>query len=303
MRSPIAQPGAQRSPTGNGCTGTPSRPNSPTKDSVSPRPNYLTRDRLYEIKQELSSRDWLILEFIAPVRLATGRQLIRNFWSTTDARSSAARAGRRTLKRLSDWRVLDPLPRRIGGRRSGSGGMVYGIGLAGVRLLSQLGLTPIRPEAPGALYVNHTLAITEARVELSEASRPGAFDLIEVQNEPQCWRGFLGPMGVKFVLKPDLFVRVGVGAYEDRWFIEVDLGTEASGTIVSKAKRYLAHYRSGNEQAESGVYPRVLWAVPDDARAGQVLDAIGRLPGEAQRLFAVCHLSEIAQKLATEARS
>ncbi len=303
MNRPIARPGALSRRARNRWIGPPSRPNSPTKDSSSTRPNYITHNRLYEIKQELSSRDWQVLGFVTEVNLATGQQLIRHFWRTTDATSSAARAGRRSLKRLSDWRVLDPLPRRIGGRRSGSAGMVYGIGVAGVRLLSQLGVKPVRPEAPGALYVNHTLAVTQLNIELSEASRLGAFDLIEVQNEPQSWRGFLGPMGSKLMLKPDLFVRVGLGAYEDRWFVEGDLGTEASGTIMSKAKRYLAHYRTGNEQAEHGVYPRVLWAVPDDARAGQVLDVLGRLPGEAERLFTVCRLDEVAQKLGEEARS
>lgn len=106
------------------------------------------------------------------------------------------------------------------------------------------------------------------------------------------------------MLKPDLFVRVGAGsASEDRWFIEVDLATEASGTLRTKATRYLAHYRSGNEQTEHGVYPRVLWAVPNEHRAGQVTDALRHLPDEATRLFTVRLLDETTSFLAAEARS
>ena len=173
-----------------------------------------------------------------------------------------------------------------------------------MKLLAQRGFQPRRLDAPGSLYVAHTLACTEFVVELHEADQVGELECIEVQSEPACWRGFLGPGAARLVLKPDLFVRVGAGsASEDRWFIEVDLATEASGTLRTKATRYLAHYRSGSEQAEHGVYPRVLWAVPNEYRAGQVTDALRHLPDEATRLFTVCLLDEAVAFLAAEAHS
>ena len=123
-----------------------------------------------------------------------------------------------------------------------------------------------------------------------------------MQSEPHCWRGFVSGFGRRVILKPDLFVRVGVGALEDRWFIEIDLATEASGTLAAKARRYLAHFRSGAEQREFGTYPRVLWVVPDARRQTQLEAVLGGLPEGARRLFAVCLMAETIQRLAAEAR-
>jgi hypothetical protein len=158
-------------------------------------------------------------------------------------------------------------------------------------------------QAPGARFAAHTLAITELAVRLHAAHARGELDLIEVEAEPACWRGYLGPMGARLVLKPDLFVRVGVGAYEDRWMIEVDLATEASGTIQSKCERYVGYYKSGTEQSQHGVFPRVLWAAPDGRRAQQIGKALGRLSPEARKLFDVGLFDDVPGLLAAEARS
>ena len=147
------------------------------------------------------------------------------------------------------------------------------------------------------------MSITELAVRLHSAHHRGDLDLIEVEAEPSCWRGYLGPLGARLMLKPDLFVRVGVGAYEDRWMIEVDLATESSATIVSKSERYVDYYRSGTEQSEHGVFPRVLWAAPDARRTRQLEDALRRLSSEARKLFSVCLLHEAVAELAAEAHS
>ena len=87
-------------------------------------------------------------------------------------------------------------------------------------------------------------------------------------------------MGARLMFKPDLFVRVAApgSSYEYRWMVEVDMATESGTTIRSKAMRYLAHYRAGTEQHEHGVYPRVLWAVPDARRAEQITGVLAHLP-------------------------
>jgi hypothetical protein len=303
VRRPVARSVASSQDGRKGCRGVTSRRISPPNDPVWPRVNYVTAERLHWIAGEMEERDWTVLSFLSATRLASGRQLARRHWGAAEEGDSAeARAARRTLKRLGDWRVLDWLPRRVGGRRAGSAGMVYSVGVAGVKLLAQRGFQPRRLEAPGTLYVAHTLAITELVVALHEADRAGELELIETpQSEPACWRGFIGVGGGRVVLKPDLFVRIGAGsASEDRWMIEVDLDTEARGTLRAKAERYLAHYRSGSEQGTHGAYPRVLWAVPTEQRAGQLIDA---MPDEASRLFAVCLLGEAVAYLAAEARS
>lgn len=300
MRRPVAQPVGSEANGRKAMLDAASRGFSPPKDLASARSSYITPERVFLVSRELVERDWQILNFVSDCRLASGKQLVRQYWQTADREANAARAGRRALKRLSDWRVLDAMPRRIGSRRSGSDGLVYGVGRLGVRLLAQRGYSGPRIEAPSALYVAHTLSSTDVVVALHEADRGGVLELIEAQFEPACWRGFIGAGGGRVMLKPDLFVRVGAGSVsEDRWLIEVDLATEASATIRSKATRHLAYYRSGSEP----VHPRVLWAVPDMRRAEQIAEVLRRLPAPADRLFSICLLDEVAGFLASEASS
>ncbi len=301
MTRPVASPVTSSRERRNPRPGVASRDFSPPKQSPRFRSNYITPDRLYRIQQRMTEADWQLLGFVATSRLASGSQIIRRYWLTSERDDAAARAGRRALKRLADWRVLDPLPRRIGGERAGSAGMLYTLGVAGAKLLARRGQPANRLEAPGALYVAHTLACTELVVALGEAQGTGALECLEVQSEPECWRSFLAGMGHRVTLKPDLFIRLAVpgSSYEDRWYVEADLATEATGTILAKAKRYLAHHRSGSEP----VHPRVLWAVPDTRRAERIGSTLHRLPAEAGRMFSVCLLTEVVAFLIAEARS
>jgi Replication-relaxation len=295
---PTARPAASSPVLRSSLTRRQVQPFSPPTDSPSRHPKYLTTDRLRSIQQALGPRDREVLIFVSAARLASGGQLARRFWNAPSGHdSAAARAARRALKRLAAQRVLDPLPRRIGGERGGSAGLVYGVGIAGVKLLARTGFQARRLQAPGAMFIDHTLAVTELAVVLHEADRDGVLELIEVQFEPTCWRGFLGSGLARVTLKPDLFARIGAGALEDRWFIERDMNTQSGSTIRTKAERHLAYWRSGSEQ----VSPRVLWVVPDGRRADQIEAVVRQLPSEAQRLFAVTPASEVAAFLAAEA--
>ena len=302
MRPP-RRPGPS-SPTGaNSPVGAASAPISPANGSVPARPlSYLTTDRLHQLSLSLSPLDWQLLQFLHDSRFATGAQLTRAFWQTDDATTNAARRGRRALKRLSGWRAISTLPRSVSGMR-GHAGLVYYTGHAGVRLLSARGITGPRVEVPGTLHLTHTLATTELALRLTEADRDGALELIAVQQEPVCWRTYSTLFGATSTLKPDLFIRIGAGRQEDRWFAEADLGSESARTIARKATVYGEHYRSGAEQHEHGVYPRVVWLVPDDVRAGQVEGVLGRQPAEARRLFTVCRFDDAVSLMAAEARA
>ena len=71
------------------------------------------------------------------------------------------------------------------------------------------------------------------------------------------------------------------GEYEFSWFIEIDCDTESSPTIQRKCHAYLDYRRTGIEQEERQVFPRVLWVAPDNKRAKQLQRAIsagGQLP-------------------------
>ncbi len=95
-----------------------------------------------------------------------------------------------------------------------------------------------------------------------------------MQVEPGSWRRFLGIGGESRLLRPDLAVVTAQGEYEDHWFIEVDLGSEHPPTVVRKCHLYEDYRRSGTEQDTHGLFPRVLWVVPDQRRADKLSTAI-----------------------------
>jgi Replication-relaxation len=298
---PVACPLASSGPPQAGRTVAASRPITTTNVSSPPRPLRVSRRRLEVIRRELTERDLAILDFVVDWRVATGSQLRRRFFDVELQPETAARSARRTLGRLVDDRVLERLGRRVGGLRAGSESYVYCVGRSGVRLLAQH--SPVRRlTAPGDRYVAHTLDVTELAVQMMVRDRGRELDLIEVQPEPACWRRFIGPGAVPVVLKPDLFARIGAGTLEDRWLIEVDRATEAAATIAEKAKTYLAHVRSGAEQRDHGVYPRVLWTVPDDRRAGRVTSVLAGVGRSFPGLFSVCRFDETVERMSAEAR-
>ena len=273
------------------------------RSSVPVRPRVSLR-QLDAIASDLTDYDKAVVQFLALVRLATGGQIARRLWSSKAPSDSQAWAARRAISRLERWRVVDRLPQRVGGARRGSSAIVYGLGPSGQRLLARMGLQPKRLGTPGDLHVAHTLAVTELVVRLHAADLGGQLDLVEIQTEPACWREFLsGFMAARKMLRPDLFVRIGVGALEDRWWIEVDMATEARSTIMTKGKRYIDYYRSGEEQSQHGIFPRTIWAVPDRRRAEEVGDPLRHLPGGAERLFVVWPYDEVIGRLAAEAAS
>jgi hypothetical protein len=278
-------------------------PLSAAKDCAAARPSRITADQLQQIADQLGELDWQALGFVASSRLVSGKQLARGVWmADRDSEPSKARIARRAIKRLADRRVIDSLPgRTVGGLHGGSDTIVYGVGAAGVRLLAVRGQHQSRLGAPGARYVAHTLGATQLVVDLRLAAAREQLDVIEVQQEPVCWRSFIAGMGARLSCKPDLLVRVAApgSRYESHWMIEVDMATEASATIRAKARRHLDYFRSGSE----AVHPRVLWAVPDPRRAAQIASALTGLPPEARRLFAVCLHSQVVEQLLSEARS
>lgn len=206
----------------------------------------------------LSDRDLAVLDDVASFRAMTGDQLRRLHFDHHHGEGSAAgalRSCQRTLRRLVDLGLLATLARRVGGVRSGSAGLTYVVGYHGQRLLR-----PDRrartPEGLGDRYVAHTLAVAEAAVGLRELVRRGAVDDLLVEVEPICWREFTAGRKTA-TLKPDLFVTVGAGDLEARWFVEVDLATESLVRVRAKCQTYLDYYATGIETDLHGVFPKV----------------------------------------------
>jgi Replication-relaxation len=242
------------------------------------------------IVDTLSHRDMTILRFVSDFRLATGVQLQRFAFGC--AGDSDARACRRTLERLVDDDLVRRLERRVGGVRGGSGSFLYVIGPVGERVLKH-DQPRRRLRAPSSSFVDHTLAVTELFLQIVEHSRPLAdAEIIGYQSEPSCWRQFSGIDG-QHTLRPDLYVTLGVGEMEHRWFIEVDRATEHLPAILRKSTVYDRYYRTNLEQDRHGVFPRVLWATTTTARADQIAKHLAA-SNLTTRLFTVTTLGEAA---------
>ncbi len=230
---------------------------------------------LRRFREQLSTRDIDIIHKVYDLRLMSGRQIEVLYFASEDHMSalSAARSCRRVLAGLTLDRLLVRLDRRVGGVRAGSGSYLYAIGPVGNRILVTGGGNRPRFREPTTTFVDHTLAIAQVVVDVTLASRQGAFEILSCQSEPRCWREFSGANGRMF-LRPDLFLTLGVGDYEQRWFLEIDRGSEHLPALLRKCRIYDAYYRSGKEQAAHGLHPQVCWIMPDNKRAARLGAAI-----------------------------
>jgi hypothetical protein len=251
--------------------------------------------RLVALADGMPLHERQIVETVARLTLVSGRQLSGLFFyfSFSNFSDSAAftRRARRVLARLVEQRVLDRLERRRGGPGGGSSAWVYALGPAGVRMVAYWageGLPRSRAaHEPSTTWTAHTLAVSELYVRLREAEQAGRVELLAFDAEPDCWRAYTRLGGAAGVLKPDAFVRLGAGEFEDSFLVEVDLGTERRGQLTRQHHAYSEYFRSGVEQAKTGVFPGVLWVVPDARRVALLADIQRGLPAQARRLFTV----------------
>ena len=252
--------------------------------------------QLLRLADEIGERDRAVVQVVAKLRLMSHAQLasLLDPLHPHATVASTARAIRRTLAQLTRLGVLARLDRRVGGVRAGSAGYIYYLGPVGQRLVAYWdgrGLVRgrFRPE-PGGRYVRHRLAVSELYVQLRAADRQGELDLLSFDAEPDCWRRYLDGFGGSVLLKPDAYVAVGVGAYEERCFVEVDLGTESRSVIAMKVRSYLDYFHAGVEQAASSVFPRVLLLTNTEVRRAALVEVVTRLSAEGWDLFTVAML-------------
>jgi len=221
----------------------------------------VSRRRLEMIADSLHGRDWAILRALQENRFMTSRHISRQHFEPDHANPGAAqRAANRAMHKLQGHGLATTIYRRVGGVKGGSSGFVWALTPAGHRLLGLGADTQPRKRnfEPSQRFVEHTLAVSDLRVRLLGME---GISLTDVQTEPRCWRSHNGN-----ILKPDLYAVTSDGEYDDLWFFEIDLATEAPSRVVSKCEQYQSYYRSGAEQARHGVFPRVAWIVPDPKR-------------------------------------
>ena len=244
----------------------------------------LSQRCLEEIAPTLGERDKGILAAVRKWRYLTTNQIRQLHFNSASTLTAGLKATNRNLNKLADLGLINALKRRIGGVRAGSGSRIWYVTDNGERLL-RLGDNGVRPRKrsfePSPHFLEHTLAVAECYIQLFKLCGRHDLKLVGVQPEPECWRPY-SHKGKIITLKPDMFAATNCGDYEDRWFIEIDLDTEAPVTIVEKCRRYHDYYRSGLEQKQHEVFPLTVWIVPDAARkesiSTHIRDEFKKLP-------------------------
>lgn len=251
------------------------------------------RQDLQRISSQLSERDWAIVRFLRQHRYATTSQLRRMFFREHASQSAATRACVRVLDRLLTQRILTRLDRRVGGVRHGSASFVWCLDVLGDRLTREPSQARRRYHEPSFAFLAHTLTMTDVHVQLAEAASTDAFQLTAVQVETEAWRPYVAPGGAQRLLKPDLMITISSDAYDDHWYLEVDLGTESLPVLLRKCIAYEDYRRTGRPQAEHGVFPRILWLLPTRGRVARFSAAITADPRLPDRLFTCITTGEL----------
>jgi hypothetical protein len=231
---------------------------------------------------ELSGRAQAILEDLLRVRLLTGRQLERLHFhnlSTDNARGSARR---RSLGRLVAAQLVTTLPRRVGGERAGSRGLVYQLTARARRLLATSESRIRQPWPIGWPFVQHTLDVAELYVRLREQDRAGRLRLLHFEAEPASWY-----RSGNQVLKPDAFAVLETSRWEEHYWLEVDRATESLPALRRKLAHYVEAASAPRSAGPLGVTPRVLVTVPTVARRAALQQLLAGLPEPASQLIRV----------------
>lgn len=242
---------------------------------------------LIELDERLSARDRSIIEATLRLRLLSGKQLERLFFSHVERSASRARLTRRALARLTELDILGRLERRIGGVRAGAAGYVYYPAPLSQRL-SALWHGESRHRIhdryePSRSFARHTLAVSECYVQLIEADRAGTVELLSFEREP-AWN-FTDTTGQRAALRPDAFVRLGLDQATELYaFLEIDCGSEGRQALTRKCRTYVEAWRAGIAQP---VFPKVLWITTSQRRLDVLTEICAAMPAEAWQLFIV----------------
>lgn len=255
----------------------------------------LSRSQLYALREKLSERDRQILEALYKYRFLFTNQIQRLYFTESKEKRTNTINANRMLKKLREQGVIAPLKRRSLGYRAGTISLIWHLTEGGYRLLNLLDAEQYprkRFDEPSTIFLAHTLAIAETAVQLNTICRASESHTLKVTDpEPSCWRRYQED-GKKMILKPDLYAVTtetdGNGEkYEDSWFIEMDLGTEAPNQVVEKCQAYLRYFNTGIEQTVKGVFPVVVWLVKDEARKQRLRQCIREKLPPQPKLFLV----------------
>jgi len=264
----------------------------------------VSQKRLEELEQQLNEKDRQILLSIHKCRYLTTQQIKRLHFNNPTSQIAAIKAANRNLAKLRDYGLIGALTRRIGGVRAGSSSYIWALRPAGFRLMCMSnpdGKPCKRFLEPSPYFLKHTLAVSEAYLQIVEICACRSLELRMAQIEPECWRPHPASGGKTAVLKPDLFAVTINGEYADSWFVEIDLATEPYTAVLEKCGRYLRYYQTGAEQKRHGGFPQVVWVVPDEKRKNSIQERISDEYIKAPKIFVVIIPEELEPLIASGA--
>jgi len=260
----------------------------------------ITKRKLYNRSQVLTERDKEILRSLRRCSFLKTGHVGRLHFKDSSTPEVAVRGAHRTLAKLQEWGLVQLIERNIGGVRAGSTACVWTLALPGEELLcihereGKLSAeSRKRVLEPGYPFLKHTLAVSELYTQLHTSNQ-----LLKAEFEPECWRAYSTIFG-NSTLKPDMYAvtKSGdgspAGSYEDHWFFEVDLDTSAPKMIIRKCESYSRYFLTESEYKRIGVFPKVVWIVPNEKRRDTISEHIRERVSEFVELFAVITFDEL----------
>lgn len=168
----------------------------------------------------------------------------------------------RVLTRLRMAKLIDALPRTIGGPGGGSATAAYAITTAGMRLAATYDPSLAGGRAArGPFLMRHSLAVADALLAFHESAQAHDHELTSWETT---WQLAL-KLGQGRIV-PDAHFVYRTPRVELEALLEVDLGTEGSRFFAAKIGRYLALWRSRSWQTVFTDWPAILVIAPSDTR-------------------------------------
>ena len=238
----------------------------------------ISKLRLGEIELALSAKDRKTLRALQRLRFLKTDQIRRMFFANGHTTLQASKTSTlKQLRRLKRLGLIDHLDRQYNLGNYGSQAYMWYLTEAGNRLLD-LGIDVDgkrkRVAESSPTFIRHTIAVAECHIQFMEICKAEpSLSIRCLDTEPDCWRAYRKD-GQDVSLRPDLYAETLCGEYRDRWFVEMDLDTEAISIVIRKCQRYLQYYATNLEQTATGKFPVVMWIVPSDRRKQNIIGAI-----------------------------
>lgn len=244
------------------------------------------------ISPDTSPAHTALLAHLLVLRFATTTQLARLERPAYGSSRSALRQTTRHLTALESSGLVLRLDRRVGGWPGGSGPAVWALTTSGYRHATGTKGSRQRPRLLSTTFLEHLLAVAETRVVVAETVHSIDGAIVRVDHEPDCWRTYLGMLGQRLTLRPDLRLEITTREFRDSYFLEIDRATENPARVIAKCRQYQQYRRAGLEQQATGAFPAVLWIVPHARRRDQLVQHI-RQAELTSGMFHVLTLNEL----------